>query len=321
MSRLARVLDDLAASGALTSASVRSALERVDVGHYTDHDLTPFLHDRPVPFLETDTGGMKTISAPHMLVMMLQHLEAAPGHDVLVVGAKAGYLTALVAELVGPGGSVMLVDPDERVMEHARQRLGRGEHPAEVRTRKLASLERAPPGLPDPLHRVLVTGALPSLPAWLERRLADGGFAIAPLGGVMSQQLVKRERQGGAWLDTDLGSVVFGPVDVRESEPARTGLAHLIEGLDSAADAARRTGVLAACELVRLDGLLDTLRDLLHPPPGQQVDVDTVQQLLDTHAEWITSIWPTLETALDEEPDEPSEAGGGSLGTHEDLVP
>ena len=56
------------------------------------------------------------------------------------------------------------------------------------------------------------------LPEVIEHMVVDGGFVLGPFGGPVHQRLLKRERQGEMWFDTDLGGVVFGPMDVGESE-------------------------------------------------------------------------------------------------------
>ena len=44
-------------------------------------------YDRPV-VLETPAGGQKNISAPHMIVTMLNNLELEVGQKIVVLGAK-----------------------------------------------------------------------------------------------------------------------------------------------------------------------------------------------------------------------------------------
>ena len=67
--------------------------------------------DSPQPI-----GEGQTISAPHMVAMMLERLELAPGQKVLEVGGGSGYHAACVAELVRPGGKVIsiVVPPSRR---------------------------------------------------------------------------------------------------------------------------------------------------------------------------------------------------------------
>lgn len=63
--------------------------------------------DSPQPI-----GHQATISAPHMHAnaceSLLQNLQ--PGARVLDIGSGSGYLTAVLAKLVGPSGSVIGVD-------------------------------------------------------------------------------------------------------------------------------------------------------------------------------------------------------------------
>ena len=187
------------------NSSISAAMRSVDVGRYTDYELEPFWHDRPLVFLESSKGGGKTISAPHMIAKMLYHLELAPGQEVLILGAKGGYIAALIAHIVGPEGGVVVVDPSREVVDHVREKISTITETHTVRVRKMRQLTHCPPQLPEPLDRVLVTGSLESLPNWLESRMVDGGFTIAPIGGRFSQHLVKRERIAEGWLDTDLG--------------------------------------------------------------------------------------------------------------------
>ncbi|WP_067176503.1 class I SAM-dependent methyltransferase [Microtetraspora niveoalba] len=47
---------------------------------------------------------------------------AGPGHRILDVGCGTGYLTRLLAPLVGPDGRVTGVDPSRPMLDHARRR-------------------------------------------------------------------------------------------------------------------------------------------------------------------------------------------------------
>ena len=52
----------------------------------------------------------------------------------------------------------------------------------------------------------------------------------------MHQRLLKREKQGGDWFDTDLGGVVFGPMDVGESETSPLDPISLANHIEDAFD-------------------------------------------------------------------------------------
>jgi protein-L-isoaspartate(D-aspartate) O-methyltransferase len=74
--------------------------------------------------LKTDAGEvLSSISQPGMIVLMLELLSPSPGDRVLEVGTGSGYNAALLAELVGAGGSVTTVDLDEEMAAGARDTL------------------------------------------------------------------------------------------------------------------------------------------------------------------------------------------------------
>ena len=86
---------------------------------FTTYDFNGFFHDRPVVFMETENGGVKTISAPHMIVTLLHHLELHPGQEVLVVGSKE-VTWRLIASIIGEDGRVVLIDPSRNCPSHCK---------------------------------------------------------------------------------------------------------------------------------------------------------------------------------------------------------
>lgn len=343
-----RLLNRLKSAGVPMTKQISAAMQSVDIGEYTDYDLEPFWHDRPLVFLETMKGGVKTISAPHMVATMLHHLELDQGQEVLILGAKGGYIAALVAHMVGPEGGVVVVDPSRDVVEHVRSRVASVSETHTVRVRKMRNLNRCPPHLPEPLDRVLITGALQMLPDWIERRMADGGFAIAPMGGRIAQRLVKRERQNQNWYDTDLGGVLFGPVDISETEPEPLSAESLAEIL--------REGVALGDELdlfepeirERIKILASSLENLpkdIPPLPSIEEtfedeipwafdveemndEIHPVIDLLMAEMDWLADLWPMLITLIDVRMMHPGdfdsdvdEGPVGGFGRHGDLVP
>jgi protein-L-isoaspartate(D-aspartate) O-methyltransferase len=342
-----RLIQRLVKAGIPLDQNISAAMRSVDIGGFTDYALDPFWHDRPLMFLETARGGVKTISAPHMIATMLHHLELSPGQEVLILGAKGGYIAALVAHIVGPEGGVVIVDPSREVVDHVRNRLTTVSQTHTVRVRKMRQLTHCPPQLPEPLDRVLVTGSIPELPNWLESRMVDGGFAVAPIGGRFSQHLMKRERAGDDWLDTNLGGVLFGPVDIADTEPEPLSAKSLAELLQEGAALGEEIGLLDDEILNRLRTLSSALENLpedIEPLPDSPhfedeppwaLDSDfsideehPVVDLLQSEMDWLGDIWPLLITLVDirlmqpGHPDETEEEGAsGGFGRHGDLVP
>ena len=67
MEGISDLLVRLRDSGVPLNDSIADAIQSVDIEEFTDFDTSLFLRDRPIPFLSTDNGTTKTISAPHMI--------------------------------------------------------------------------------------------------------------------------------------------------------------------------------------------------------------------------------------------------------------
>ena len=74
-------------------------------------------------FFGNSEGGVKTISAPHMIVTLLHNLELEEGQHIVIYGAKGGYLSALIAHIIGENGRITVLDPSIDVIEHISNNL------------------------------------------------------------------------------------------------------------------------------------------------------------------------------------------------------
>ena len=211
MSNLAKLLSNLKLSGIEIPKHIERAMYKVDINDFTNYDPDEFYLDRPVAFMKSQNGGIKNISAPHMIVTMLHYLELTEGQHVVIYGAKGGYLSSLVAHVIEKNGSVTVIDPSMEVVSHVSRKL------IGYPTVKCYHTSQLGENTLSKLNRVLVTGQLEILPTWLSGELEDGGFAIAPIGNRSHQILLKLEKQGDELFETDLGSVVFGPVDISDT--------------------------------------------------------------------------------------------------------
>ncbi|MGQ0775400.1 MAG: methyltransferase, FxLD system [Pseudonocardiales bacterium] len=179
-----------------------------------------FVPDAPLPAAYADeqvftkhTGTGVAISAasqPRIVAMMLEQLDAHPGHSVLEAGAGTGYNAALLGYLVGPNGHVTTLDVDCDLVDGAR------EHLTAARADNVtALLADGALGDPDtaPFHRVIATvGAGDVPPAWLDQ-LAPGGRLVVPLrirGGV--SRSIAFERDGAYWRAVSSEMCTFMPL-------------------------------------------------------------------------------------------------------------
>ena len=106
MSKISELIRRLRNSSVVVPKDVENAMKKVSIEDFTEFETEGFYNDRPVVFLETPKGGVKTISAPHMISTLLYNLELNEGQDVVVYGAKGGYVSALIAHIVGENGKV-----------------------------------------------------------------------------------------------------------------------------------------------------------------------------------------------------------------------
>ena len=315
MTDMPALLKRLEKGGIVVPNLVKKAMIKVDVSDFTDYDVEPFFADRPIPFIETDEGGIKTISAPHMIVTLLHHLELSEGQEVVILGAKGGYIAALIAIIVGENGRVRLLDPSQIAVEHVQSRLT---HWPTVESRVLEAVEIAPVAFPGDLNRVLITGQVRELPEWLSSRIVDGGFALVPLGNTAGQHLMKIERQSEEMLSTDLGPVSFGPVDVKDSETGPMNPDELADLLELTMETCEELEMIDEQETNALLDLIASLRQLPAdlPPPGDggiPMSEHPMVQLMWEASPSFLRLWPMLQMML-----HPNLAQPGAVDWNED---
>ena len=330
MRGISDLLERLRESGVPMDDCIAYAMQSVDIEDFTDFDINTFLMDRPIPFLSTENGTTKTISAPHMIATLLHHLEVLEGHHVLVLGSKGGYIAALLDSMLGPRGAVTVVEPHPEVRRHTSQRLDIFESMGELRVLPIDFLEVMDDEF-RPVDRVLITGAIKELLPDVGNLVGEGGFVLGPFGGPVHQRLLKRERQGDEWLDTDLGGVVFGPMDLGEAERSSLDPQNLAELLE---DVLRLISEIIEIEdetLVRLESLIASLRELPLDIPDldeesteDEIMEHPVIELLLMEMDWLGPMWPIFEDFLSVEiasPGSPDEDEYGMAGGHKDLIP
>ena len=68
MTDISDLLERLINAGIPMNSEIFGAMSEVDPSNFTEHSLESFWHDSPVPFMVTESGNAKPISAPHMVV-------------------------------------------------------------------------------------------------------------------------------------------------------------------------------------------------------------------------------------------------------------
>ncbi|MGB3489051.1 MAG: protein-L-isoaspartate(D-aspartate) O-methyltransferase [Xanthobacteraceae bacterium] len=144
--------------------------------------------DRDAAWRDTALGIAcgQTISQPFVVAYMTEQLQLRPQHRVLEIGTGSGYQAAVLARLCK---EVLSVERFRTLADSARQRL------AKLNCDNVEVMLADGLALPADLgvfDRIIVTAALPDIPAALTDRLQSDGVMVAPVGPPHGRQTLVR---------------------------------------------------------------------------------------------------------------------------------
>ena len=206
-------------------------------GYRTTPDADPRRLYHNVLVALDETRGLNT-GEPGLWARHFDRLEIAPGSRILQIGAGAGYFTAIMAELAGPGGRVDGIEIDPDLAATARRNLaawpGAHIHAADASH----PLEGREDGRWDVI--VAFAGATTPLGWWLDG-LADGGRLLLPMtsGWERGGFMLRLQRNGGGFSARSQGWVGFYPCAGARNEADRAALNRALD--DSIGQAAVRS--------------------------------------------------------------------------------
>ncbi|MBI4019927.1 MAG: protein-L-isoaspartate(D-aspartate) O-methyltransferase [Candidatus Aenigmarchaeota archaeon] len=158
--------------------------------------------DEPLP-----VPAGQTISAPHMIAIMLCLLELKEHDKVLEIGTGSGYNAALISRMVK--GMVYTVEYFPELAAFARNNLAK----AKIKN-VLVFHGDGSKGLEEhaPYDKIIVTCACPDIPKPLIGQLKEGGMMLIPVGGGRYQELLKITKRKGKITKENHGGCVFVPL-------------------------------------------------------------------------------------------------------------
>lgn len=191
-----KLIDKLIKEGYLKSKKVIEAMRAIP------REL--FVPDRQKRYAYADTpleiGYGQTISAPHMVAIMLEALDIKEDSRVLEIGTGTGYHASLVA-YIARRGHVYTVERVKELAEKARKNfneLGLKNITVIIGDGSVGLREYAP------YDRIYATCSAPSIPEELIEQLARGGKLLVPVGRIFGElwmveknDEIKRRSLGG----------------------------------------------------------------------------------------------------------------------------
>ncbi|UCC91716.1 MAG: protein-L-isoaspartate(D-aspartate) O-methyltransferase [Candidatus Aenigmatarchaeota archaeon] len=157
--------------------------------------------DYPMPIL-----AGQTISAPHMVAIMTELLEAEAKDNVLEIGAGSGYQAAILSKLVK---KIYSIEVDPELVTFAKANLSR----AGIKNVEVIQGDGSR-GYPKkkPYDKIIVTCATPEIFGSWTSQLKMNGILLAPLGSGFYQELIKIRKTKKGLDKRNHGGCAFVPL-------------------------------------------------------------------------------------------------------------
>lgn len=200
------LVDSLIRKGYVESNTVEKAIRKVPRHEFVPKRVKSRAYiDSPQPI-----GEGQTISAPHMVAMMVENLDMDEGQKVLEVGGGMGYHATVIAEIVGEEGRVYSIEYVSTLAKSAKKRVkDAGYHNIKIiQGDGSTGYERG-----APYHRISVACGAPSIPSPLIDQLILKGKILIPVGSKFFQKLIKATKKKENEIEKEnLGGVRFVPL-------------------------------------------------------------------------------------------------------------
>ncbi len=195
-----KLIDD----GYLRSRKVIEAMRKVPREIFIPEGQRKYAYyDTPL-----EIGYSQTISAPHMVAIMLEALEIEEDSKILEIGTGTGYHAALAAT-IAKNGIVYTVERIEKLADIARENFKK------LGIKNVVVINGdGSAGLPEyaPYDRIYATCSSPGIPPELIEQLEQGGKLLLPVGRIYGRLILIEKRKDGRIIKKDLGGCAFVPM-------------------------------------------------------------------------------------------------------------
>jgi len=154
--------------------------------------------DNPLPI-----GEQQTISQPYIVAHMTQALQLNSDDRVLEIGTGSGYQAAILSEIVF---RVYTIETIRTLHMNTRKLFDELKY-----TNIVTRYADGTNGWKDesPFDAIIITAGAPEIPKPLVDQLAMGGRMVLPVGGRMTQDMVKLYRDEDGIHQSNLGGCRF----------------------------------------------------------------------------------------------------------------
>jgi protein-L-isoaspartate(D-aspartate) O-methyltransferase len=160
---------------------------------------------------EDNPKSYRTISAPHMITIMLQGLALEANDDLLILGAKSGYISALAHHLA-PKGEIVILEANSEIAKITADNLKK----LNLDDNITIDVRNPLNGMPElaPWQKILVTGAIEQTKIYplLKQLDKKGGVLFAPIGQDIVQIYTQILRQDDEFYGKQQLQVKFSPL-------------------------------------------------------------------------------------------------------------
>ncbi|WP_048147186.1 protein-L-isoaspartate(D-aspartate) O-methyltransferase [Pyrococcus abyssi] len=203
--RWKRTVEMLEREGIIRSLEVKEAFLKYPRYMFVEDRYKSYAHiDEPLPI-----PAGQTVSAPHMVAIMLEIAKLKEGMNVLEVGTGSGWNAALISYIVKT--DVYSIERIPELVEFAKRNLER----AGVKNVHVI-LGDGSKGFPPkaPYDVIIVTAGAPKVPEPLVEQLKPGGRLIIPVGSYhLWQELLEVvKKKSGEIKVRNHGGVAFVPL-------------------------------------------------------------------------------------------------------------
>lgn len=211
-----QLLLSLLYNGYLKDIRLFKAFLDVRLDNFIPKEILPSVRiydDAPVLFYyeKEHPENLRTVSAPHMITIMLQNLILNENDDLLILGAKSGYIAALAHKLA-PKGKIVILEANSRIAKITQENIESLGLSDEIDILVKNPLK----GLPEmgPWKKILVTGAIKQEKIYrlLEQLDENYGVLFAPIGEDFIQVYTQILRINNSYYGKKHLSVRFTPL-------------------------------------------------------------------------------------------------------------